>query len=472
MAGFELQHAQTQSLELRAKIAPQMQQSLNVLQATTLELNQMIGQELAQNPVLEEESVDISVEEEGLDKDEEDFDEEFSELSKLDQEWREYLQQSRSNTPRRADDNERHQRMMDSIIEPQTLSGHLIQQLNTSDSNSEIRDLAEMLIGSVNEDGFLSQNIEEIALENAIPFMKLQEALDLVQSFHPIGIAAQDLRECLLLQLNHLNKKHSLEYRIVDLHLDQLARKRYPQIARKIGIGIEKVTTAAEFIATLNPKPGRELSLGDNHYITPDVSVEKTSTGYDVTLNNETIPHLRISNVYKDIMSGGNAKKDAKEYIREKIQSGKFLIKCIHQRQETIRKISEEIVNRQRDFLDHGIAHLHPMNMAQVAEVVGVHETTVSRAIAGKYIATPRGVFEMKYFFKPGYETDSGDTLSNTSVKQAVAELVKNEDKKKPLSDDKIVQELKESGIKLARRTVAKYRDEIGILPSHLRRTY
>ncbi|MDE0570483.1 MAG: RNA polymerase factor sigma-54 [Verrucomicrobiales bacterium] len=472
MAGFELQHAQTQSLELRAKIAPQMQQSLNVLQATTLELNQMIGQELAQNPVLEEESVDISVEEEGLDKDEEDFDEEFSELSKLDQEWREYLQQSRSNTPRRDDDNERHQRMMDSIIEPQTLSDCLIQQLNTSDSNSEIRDLAEMLIGSVNEDGFLSQNIEEIALENAIPFMKLQEALDLVQSFHPIGIAAQDLRECLLLQLNHLNKKHSLEYRIVDLHLDQLARKRYPQIARKIGIGIEKVTTAAEFIATLNPKPGRELSLGDNHYITPDVSVEKTSTGYDVTLNNETIPHLRISNVYKDIMSEGNAKKDAKEYIKEKIQSGKFLIKCIHQRQETIRKISEEIVNRQRDFLDHGIAHLHPMNMAQIAEVVGVHETTVSRAIAGKYIATPRGVFEMKYFFKPGYETDSGDTLSNTSVKQAVAELVKNEDKKKPLSDDKIVQELKESGIKLARRTVAKYRDEIGILPSHLRRTY
>ena len=318
----------------------------------------------------------------------------------------------------------------------------------------------------------MSQNIEEIALENAIPFMKLKEALDIVQSFHPIGIAAQDLRECLLLQLNHLNKKHGLEYRIVDKHLDQLARKRYPQIARKIGVTIEKITAAAEFISTLNPKPGRELSSGDNHYITPDVTVEKTSAGYTVTLNNETIPHLRISNVYKDIMSGGNAKKDAKEYIREKIQSGKFLIKCIHQRQETIRKISEEIVDRQHDFLEYGIAHLHPMNMAQIADVVGVHETTVSRAIAGKYIATPRGVFEMKYFFKPGYETDSGDSMSNTSVKQAVAELVKNEDKKKPLSDDKIVKELKESGIKLARRTVAKYRDEMGILPSHLRRTY
>jgi RNA polymerase sigma-54 factor len=472
MAGPELQHAQTQSLELRAKIAPQMQQSLNVLQATTLELNQMIGQELAQNPVLEEESVDISVEEERLDKDEDEFDEEFSELSQIDEEWREYLQQSRSNAPRRDDERERHQRMMDSIIVPQTLSEHLIQQLNTSNSNKEIRDLSEMLIGSINDDGFLSQNIEEIALENAIPFIKLKEALDIVQSFYPIGIAAQDLRECLLLQLDHLKKTHSLEYRIVDKHLDQLARKRYPQIARKIGVTIEKITAAAEFIATLNPKPGRELSSGDNHYITPDVTVEKTAAGYTVTLNNETIPHLRISNVYKDIMSGGNAKKDAKEYIREKIQSGKFLIKCIHQRQETIRKISEEIVDRQHDFLEHGIAHLHPMNMAQIADVVGVHETTVSRAIAGKYIATPRGVFEMKYFFKPGYETDSGDSMSNTSVKQAVSELVKNEDKKKPLSDDKIVQKLKDSGIKLARRTVAKYRDELGILPSHLRRTY
>ncbi|MED5470111.1 MAG: RNA polymerase sigma-54 factor, partial [Verrucomicrobiota bacterium] len=283
MAGPELQHAQTQSLELRAKIAPQMQQSLNVLQATTLELNQMIGQELAQNPVLEEESVDISVEEEGLDKDEDEFDEEFSELSQLDEEWREYLQQSRSTAPRRDDEKERHQRMMDSIIVPQTLSEHLIQQLNTSSSNKDIRDLAEMLIGSINDDGFLSQNIEEIALENAIPFMKLKEALDIVQSFHPIGIAAQDLRECLLLQLNHLNKKHSLEYRIVDKHLDQLARKRYPQIARKIGVTIEKITAAAEFISTLNPKPGRELSSGDNHYITPDVTVEKTSAGYTVT---------------------------------------------------------------------------------------------------------------------------------------------------------------------------------------------
>ena len=191
-----------------------------------------------------------------------------------------------------------------------------------------------------------------------------------------------------------------------------------------------------------------------------------------ININNETIPRLRISNVYKDIISGGSAGKDAKEYIREKIHAGKFLIKCIEQRQDTIRKKSEEIIKRQRDFLEHGISHLHPMNMAQVAEVVGVHETTVSRAIAGKYIATPRGVFEMKYFFRSGYETLDGESMSNTSVKQAVSNLVKNEDQTKPLSDEKVVQKLKEQGIKLARRTVAKYRDELGILPSHLRRTY
>ena len=202
------------------------------------------------------------------------------------------------------------------------------------------------------------------------------------------------------------------------------------------------------------------------------MTVIKDSDEYIININNETIPRLRISNVYKDIISQGSASKDTKEYIREKIHAGKFLIRCIEQRQETIRKISEEIVKRQRDFLDNGIAHLHPMNMAQVAEVVGVHETTVSRAIAGKYIATPRGVFEMKYFFKPGYQTVGGEALSNTSVKQAVSDLVKSEDNTKPYSDDKIVKKLKEQGIKLARRTVAKYRDELGILPSHLRRTY
>ena len=472
MPSQSLNHSHTQSLDLRTAIAPQMQQSLNVLQASTLELNQMIGQELSANPVLEEESVEISLEEEKLDKDQEDLDEELSEISRLDDEWRDYYQQSRSNRMRSDEENERIQRRMDSLVEAQTLTEHLTEQLNTTDCEKEIYELTEMLIGYIDDDGFLSQNIEDLALENAIPFQSLKKSLSILQSFHPPGIGAQDLRECLLIQLNILGKNHSLEYRIVDKHLDELARKRYPQISKKLGVSIDKITEAASSIANLDPKPGSELSQGNNHFITPDVTVIKDSDDYIISINNETIPRLRISNVYKDIISGGSAEKDAKEYIREKIHAGKFLIKCIEQRQDTIRKISEEIIKRQRDFLEHGISQLHPMNMAQVAEVVGVHETTVSRAIAGKYIATPRGVFEMKYFFRSGYETLDGESMSNTSVKQAVSNLVKNEDQTKPLSDEKVVQKLKEQGIKLARRTVAKYRDELGILPSHLRRTY
>ena len=472
MPAQTLNHSQSQNFELRTVIAPQMQQSLGVLQASTLELNQMIGQELSANPVLEEESVEISLEEEKLDKDQEDLDEELSEISQLDDDWRDYYQQSRSTRMRTDEENEKYQRRIDSLVEPQTLTENLTEQLNTTDCEKEVHELTQILIGYIDDDGFLSQNIEDLALENGIPFQPLQKALNTLQSFHPPGIGAQDLRECLLIQLNRLGKEHSLEHRIVDKYLDELARKRYPQISKKLGVTIDKITEAAESIAKLDPKPGSELSEGNNHFISPDVTVIKDADEYLININDETIPRLRISNTYKDIISGGNATTDTKEYIRDKIHAGKFLIRCIEQRQETIRKISEEIVKRQRDFLDHGVAHLHPMNMAQVAEVVGVHETTVSRAIAGKYIATPRGVFEMKYFFKPGYETSDGESLSNTSVKQAVSDLVKNEDHTKPYSDDKIVKKLHEQGIKLARRTVAKYRDELGILPSHLRRTY
>ena len=468
-----LQHSQHQSLELRQKLAPQMQQSLAILQATSMELNHLVDQELSENPVLEEESNEISLEQEKLDRDNEDIDSEFNELSKLDDEWREYMAQSRANAPRRDDDEERRQHMMDSLVEAETLADHLLAQLSTSDGDEEVRALAELLIGNIGEDGLLTQNIEDMALENGLAYPKLKKALKLVQSFHPVGVGAQDLRECLLIQLQRLGKIHSLEYRVVDKHLDELARKRYPQIARKLSVTPEQITAAAEMIATLDPKPGRPFSQGTNFYVAPDVFVERDGADYVITINNDHVPHLRISNIYKDIMaSGGEAGADAKEYIREKIRSGKFLMRCIHQRQDTIRRMAEEIVARQREFLDKGVAHLRPMNMAQIAAVVGVHETTVSRAIAGKYIATPRGVFEMKYFFKPGYETDDGESMSNTSVKQAVAEWVKEEDRRKPLSDEKLVNQLAEKGIKIARRTVAKYRDELGILPSHLRRSY
>ena len=296
--------------------------------------------------------------------------------------------------------------------------------------------------------------------------------LEVVQSFHPVGVAARDLRECLLIQLRRIGKEHSLEYRIVDRHLEDLGKHRIPEIARRLGTTTENVQRAANFIATLDPRPGQIFAPDPNNYVLPDVTVEKISGEWQVSLNGDQIPRLRISNTYKDLMSQEGNGNEVKDYIRDKIRSGKFLIKSIHQRQQTISNIAHEIVARQRDFLDQGPSALRPLTMVQIAEAVGVHETTVSRAISGKYMATPHGVFEIKYFFTPGYQTADGEAMSNTSVKGTLAELVRGEDPHNPLSDKEIVEILVERGIPIARRTVAKYRTELNILPSNMRKRY
>ena len=259
---------------------------------------------------------------------------------------------------------------------------------------------------------------------------------------------------------------------MVDRHIDDLGKRRFPEIARRLGTTPEQVQRAANFIATLDPKPGQIFTPDPNNYVLPDVTVEKIGGDWTISLNGEQIPHLRISNTYKDLMSQDKGGTDVKDYIRDKIRSGKFLIKSIHQRQQTISNIAHEIVSRQRDFLEFGPSALKPMTMVQIADAVGVHETTVSRAISGKYMATPQGVFDMKYFFTPGYQTSDGESMSNTSVKGTIAELVKAEDTKNPLSDKEIVELLEKRGIPIARRTVAKYRGELNILPSNMRKRY
>ncbi len=263
-----------------------------------------------------------------------------------------------------------------------------------------------------------------------------------------------------------------MEFRIVAHHIDDLGKRRFPEIARRLGTTVEQIQRCANFIATLDPKPGQIFTPDPNNYVLPDVNVEKIGTGYTITLNGEQIPHLRISNTYKDLMAQDGNGTDVKDYIRDKIRSGKFLIKSIHQRQQTISNIAHEIVSRQTEFLEKGPASLKPLTMVQIAEAVGVHETTVSRAISSKYIATPQGVFEMKYFFTPGYQTAGGETMSNTSVKDAISILVKEESSKNPLSDKEIVEILSGRGIPIARRTVAKYRNELNILPSNMRKRY
>src|SRR5438552_4114859 len=254
--------------------------------------------------------------------------------------------------------------------------------------------------------------------------------------------------------------------------MEALGKRRIPEIARGLAATVEEVQKSVARIGNLEPRPGRAFLPDNDQYILPEVFVIKSGDEFTVTTNNEQIPHLRISNTYKDLMAQADSSPEVREYIREKIRAGKFLIKSLHQRQQTILNIAREIVKRQRDFMEKGVALLKPLTMVQVAEVVGVHETTVSRAVSGKYMQTPQGIFEMKYFFTAGLETASGDGMSNTSVKDMIAEIFKKEDAGKPLSDQEVVRMLKEKGIVIARRTVAKYRTELNILPSNLRKVY
>jgi RNA polymerase sigma-54 factor len=355
----------------------------------------------------------------------------------------------------------------------ETLQQNLIGQLNQSALNASDRKAAELIIGNIDDNGFLQSTPEEMALNSGAPKEDFEKMLALIQGFYPPGVGARDLRECLLIQLRREGKENSLEYKIVSEQMEDLGRRRFPEIARRMGISVEDVQKAADNIGRLNPRPGQVFAAAPQNYVLPDVTVEKVDGEYQIILNNEQIPHLRISNLYKDIIASGNPQaSEVKNYIRDKIRSGKFLIRSIHQRQQTISNIAQQIVARQRDFLEHGRSHLKPMTMGEVADAVGVHETTVSRAVSGKYMATPQGIFEMKYFFTSGYQTATGESLSNTSVKEAILDLVKHEDGNEPLSDNEIVEILSERGIPIARRTVAKYRSELNILPSHMRRKY
>ena len=470
---------QRQSLALQQVLSPQLQQSLLILQTPLLELRNLVQQEMETNPVLEELPEDSRADErsEAEASADENFRDEFEKLASLDEEWRDYMAQSASSNfdgrrgSKEAD--EKRQFLFDSIPVQETLQQNLIAQLNQTVLSADDRKAAELIIGNIDDDGFLQSTPEEMALNSGIPQNDFERGLELIQTFYPAGVGARDLRECLLIQLQRQGREHSLEHRIVSEHMDDLGRHRFPEIARRMAISVDDVQKAADNIARLNPRPGQVFAAAPQNYVLPDVIVEKVDGEYQIAFNNEQIPHLRISNVYKDIIASGDSQtSDVKDYIRDKIRSGKFLIRSIHQRQQTIMNIAQQIVSRQRDFLEHGPSHLKPMTMAEIAEAVGVHETTVSRAVSGKYMATPQGVFEMKYFFTGGYQTATGESLSNTSVKQAVLDLVKHESGSAPLSDHEIVEILSERGIPIARRTVAKYRSELNILPSHMRRKY
>jgi len=465
MAGFE----QSLGLSLQQTLSPQMQQSLQVLQAPVLELRNLVEQELQVNPVLEEEPPEREQETDAGDE----WDDDLREISRLDDEWRDYMSQSGAYEGRSTEAQERREFLFSSLHTPKSLQQHLVDQLTLSDLDEEEREVASAIVGNLNEAGLLDVTVSELAgMTNVWP-EQVEKVLREVQNLDPVGVAARDLRECLLIQLERMGKRESLEARIVNGHLDELLKRRFPEIARRQGVSVQDVQAAADFISTLEPRPARQFSSAVEQVIQADVVVESDGEGgFLVALNNEHIPMLRISNYYKDLLSEPASRGQVRDYIREKIKGGRFFIKCIQQRQQTILNIAREIIRRQEDFLREGPSGLKPMTMNQVAQAVGVHETTVSRATHGKYMLTPQGIFEMKYLFTPGYQTDAGSDISNESVRRAIVEVVEKEDKRRPLSDQAILEILKERGIPIARRTVAKYREQLDILPSHLRKTF
>jgi RNA polymerase sigma-54 factor len=500
--GLSLQTRMTQSLVL----APQLQQSLALLQAPTLELKALVEQELQQNPVLEEMmdaaeemadrrddadtvtdlsdpteppadvTFDPATEKptEAGEKSEvvDDFQAEFDHLSALDQEWRDHHAQS---GPSRAsaEDEERRQFMFDSLVAKTSLQERLLDQVRDSELRQELFQIAELIIGNVDDYGYLKATVDEMASSTGLAPEPIIETLKVIQSFDPAGVGARDLRECLMLQLEREDDTESLEYEIIRDYMEDLGRRRIPDIARGTGESVEVVQEAIANISRLEPRPGRAFLPDNDQFVVPEVFVVRSGDDFVVSTNNDHIPHLRISNTYKDLMSTGDKNAEVRNYIREKIRAGKFLIKSLHQRQTTITNIAREIVSRQREFMDKGVAFLKPMTMIQIADVVGVHETTVSRAVSGKYMQTPQGVYEMKYFFTAAISTSTGGaSVSNKTVKDMIAEIFKVEDTSKPLSDQEVVKMLSDKGILIARRTVAKYRTELNILPSNLRKVY
>ncbi len=477
----DLRQRQTQSLVL----APQLRQSLKILQVAALDLRSVIQEELQSNPTLEElpmegvsldKEVDADHQENSNDTPDQrealDFSKEFEILNKLDDDWRDHMASAGGAQPYTSEDAEKRQHFFDSLVSETSLQEHLMQQAELIDTSPDVLAAMRYLVGCLDDRGFLTQTPADIALQTQLPLAAVQEASKLLKTFDPPGIGALSLSECLLLQLSAKGRSDSLAARILRDHFDLLTRRRIPEIARKLGAGMDDVQEAIEVVGSLDPAPGRRFADDNNRVVVPDVTVEKDGDEWKIQLNSDYIPRLRISNTYREMIARGTLSKQERDYLRERMRSGKFLINSIEQRQQTIERITREIIKVQVEFFEHGVSKLRPLTMTQIADAVGVHETTVSRAIANKFIRTPHGVFDFKFFFTPGYQAQSGDAVSNTSVKDMINNLIGGEDRSQPLSDQEIVAKLQARGIKIARRTVAKYREELGLLPSNLRREY
>jgi RNA polymerase sigma-54 factor len=465
----------------RMIMTPMLQQAIGLLQLSRLELVQELRQQIEQNPVLEEvleevEEPQLTQEQETPEGQDAAADGETDGADRLEEfDWDNYLQDAsdyRPQVPR--EEIERFDAEMH-LTKPRSLIDHLLFQLHLSTSDPDVLRLGTLVIGNVDESGYLKESLDELAAAAEVTVPQLEEALRLVQSFDPTGVGARDLRECLLLQVDSRPDLHPLATELISSHLADLERRNWERLAEKLHVGVKDIQEAVESIASLEPKPGRTFGTEDPRYITPDVYIVKVDDDFLVLLNDDGLPRLRISPYYRAVLANktGNA-KDVREYIEGRMRSALWLIRSIEQRQRTLFKVATSLVKFQQDFLERGITALKPLTLKEVAEDIGMHESTVSRVTTNKYVQTPQGLFELKYFFHRGVpSTQGGDTVSSLKVKDLIHKLLTVEDSGRPLSDQRIVEVLRrDHSIEIARRTVAKYRSQLKIPSSSRRKRY
>lgn len=449
---------------MQQALSPQLYQSMEILQMSLMDLQQLVKQELSANPTLEAQQpeADAQIEVETGTQDAEQFD---AEMVALGDDW-----SGERSSGLGSDAEEKHQFLMESLSEGASLQEQLLEQLMMVDLDAQERGIAELLIGNIDDEGYLQLDLEEMMERPDFPVEMFERVLRSVQGMDPAGVGARDLRECLLLQLERAGETGSEAYALVHDHLDLLGRNRLEEMAGLMELPLERITVLAERVAQLDPKPGLQLSVDAVEMVTPEIFVEEVEGELRVRSNRKPYPRLFLNPRYLELLKDKGTPAETKAYIREKLAKSRLMIQSIDQRISMIEQIAGELVTIQRGFFEQGVEGLRPLNMRTVAERLEVHETTVSRAVAGKYMETPRGLLAMKYFFKPGVRTVSGELVSNEHAKTVLADIIAQEDRKKPYSDARLVALLKERDINISRRTVAKYRDQLKILSSHLRR--
>ncbi len=495
---FEIK--QTLKLGQHLVMTPQLQQAIKLLQLNRMELAEVINQELMENPILEEladvpdgeaapsaegeaDAQSQADPESEQRRDEDAFSKPAAQedqvvAGKDDFNWESYVEEFNSNSssaPSMREINEDLPSFENALTKTTSLEDHLSWQLSMTQLAPQERKLGELVIGNLSDDGYLTANLEEISREAGIELEDAEEVLKIIHNFDPVGTGSRSLQECLSIQARFMVPRQPLVEKIIESHLGDLERKNYQGIAKALGVTYDRVVQATKLIMELEPKPGRSFMTNDTHYITPDIYVYKLADEFVIVLNEDGMPKLRISPYYKNILAQAGkpdaSGKTTKDYVQDKLRSAVWLIRSIHNRQKTIYKVTDAIVKRQRDFFEKGVQHLKPMILKDVASDIGMHESTISRVTTNKYVHTPVGIFELKYFFNSSISAADGtDALASEAVKEKIRQMVQKEDPKNPLSDQKIVELLRNDNIEIARRTVAKYRDMLGILSSGKRK--